>query len=64
MSVKIATGGVITEVIDASGDGAGNGIRFPQGIAVDAARNAYLTGSFSGNAFKITAGGVSMGPAE
>ena len=47
-----------TEIIDATGDGAGNVLIGPAGIAVDAAGNAYLTGQFSHNAFKITPAGV------
>ncbi len=46
--------GIITEIIDATGDGAGNGLNGTGDIAVDAAGNVYLTGEFSNNAFKIT----------
>ncbi|MFQ5424130.1 MAG: hypothetical protein ACE5F9_09130 [Phycisphaerae bacterium] len=44
----------ITEIIDATGDGAGNGLGQPFGVAVDAAGNTYVTGASSHNAFKIT----------
>jgi hypothetical protein len=54
---KITAGGVITEIIDASGDGA-HDLGFPHDIAVDSAGNVFVAGSTSDNAFKITAGGV------
>ncbi len=44
----------ITEIIDATGDGAGNGLNGSIPIAVDAAGNVYLGGFNSNNAFKIT----------
>ena len=49
---------VITQIIDRTGDGAGNGLDSPQGIAVDGAGTVYVTGRDSDNAFKITPGGV------
>ena len=49
---------MITEIIDATGDGAGNTLNGPFGIAVDGSGNVYVTGDFSDNAFKITPGGV------
>lgn len=55
---------VITEIIDAPGDGAANVLDGPIGIAVDAARNVYVPGSFSANAFKIPPAGVSDEPAD
>ena len=55
---KITPAGVITEIIDATGDGAGNILDGPFGIAVDAAGIVYVTGAFSDNAFKITPAGV------
>ena len=55
---KITPAGVITQIIDATGDGAGNTLSEAVGIAVDAAGNAYVAGRFSDNAFKITPGGV------
>ena len=48
----------ITQIIDVTGDGAGNSLNGAQGIAVDAAGNAYVTGLSSSNAFKITPAGV------
>ncbi|MFQ5515904.1 MAG: hypothetical protein ACE5FG_15970, partial [Myxococcota bacterium] len=48
----------ITEIIDATGDGVGNTLNAPFGITVDAAGNAYVAGSVSDNAFKITPGGI------
>ena len=60
---KITPGGVITQIIDANGDGAGNELYSPSGVAVDGSGNVYVTGrslfaSASDNAFKITPGGV------
>ena len=49
-----ATGQTSTEIIDATGDGAGNGLSLPTAIAVDAAGNVYMAGGASDNAFKIT----------
>ncbi len=43
----------ITEIIDATGDGAGNPLDAPAGVAVDGSGNVYVTGYFSDNAFKI-----------
>ena len=51
-------GGVITEIIDATGDGGGNILTFPDAIAVDGVENVYVAGQISDNAFKITPGGV------
>ncbi|UCG16714.1 MAG: SBBP repeat-containing protein, partial [Phycisphaerales bacterium] len=51
-------GGVITEIIDATGDGAGNALDNPYGIAVDSVGNAYVTGANTDNAFKITPTGA------
>ena len=56
-----STGGTpctITEIIDSTGDGAGNTLDGPKGIAVDGSGNVYVTGEGSDNAFKITPGGV------
>ena len=55
---KITPAGVITEIIDATGDSAGNRLDAPIGIAVDEAGNVYVTGAVSANAFKITPAGV------
>jgi hypothetical protein len=48
----------ITEIIDLTGDGAGNGLSEPRVVATDASGNVYLTGFPSDNAFKITPGGA------
>ncbi len=55
---KITPGGVKTEIIDATGDGGGNTLSTPVGIAVDGSGNVYVGGYGSHNAFKITPGGV------
>ncbi len=49
---------MITEIIDAAGDGSGNTLDIPTGIAVDGSGNVYVTGFVTDNAFKITPGGV------
>ena len=48
----------ITELIDATGDGAGNPLNVPYDVAVDRAGSVYLTGFSSDNAFKITPAGM------
>jgi hypothetical protein len=57
---------VITEIIDSTGDGAGNTLDFSCGIAVDGNGNVYVAGAWSDNAFKIAAplavGGVAELP--
>jgi len=55
---KITPDGVITEIIDATGDGAGNLLNGPTLVAVDSSGNAYLPGKFTDNVFKITPDGV------
>lgn len=55
---KITPGGTITTIMDASGDGAGNEIDQPRGLAVDQAGNVFVAGFQSGNVFKITPAGV------
>lgn len=50
--------GQITEIIDGTGDGMGNPLDVPSGIAVGGNGNVYVTGDGSDNAFKITPGGV------
>ncbi len=37
----------ITQIIDSTGDGAGHGLDYACGMAVDAAGNAYVTGENS-----------------
>ncbi len=53
---RITPVGTITEIIDASGDGAGNTLDGSHGIAVDDAGNVYVTGVDSDNAFCIAPG--------
>jgi len=48
----------ITEIIDPTGDGAGNPLGNPYGIASDGSGNVYVSGDATNNAFKITPGGV------
>ena len=55
---KITPGGTITEIIDATGDGAGNTLSIPFGIAVDGSGNVFVAGAVSDNVFKITPGGT------
>jgi hypothetical protein len=43
----------ITEIIDASGDGAGNVLGDPTSVTVDASGNVYVVGLGSRNVFKI-----------
>ena len=48
-----------TQIIDATGDGTGNTLSVPYGIAVDmTSGDVYVTGFLSDNAFKITPGGT------
>ena len=49
---------VVSEIIDASGDGAGHGLDTSGGIAMDSAGNVYVAGFVSKNVFKITPAGV------
>ena len=46
------------EIIDSTGDGAGNGLDAPYGTTVDSSGNVYVPGSVSDNAFKITPDGI------
>ena len=50
---EAANSKTITQIIDSTGDGAGNIFDRPLGIALDGAGNVYVTGDFSDNAFKI-----------
>ncbi len=50
---KISPAGVVTEIIDATADGARADLGVPGGIAADAVGSVYLTGGRSNNAFKI-----------
>jgi len=55
---RITPGGVITEIIDHTGDGAGNGLTSVSAIAIDSADNLYVAGRSSANVFRITPAGV------
>ena len=48
----------ITEIIDATGDGGGNTLDTPLGVAVDGSGNVYVGGGGSHNVFRITPGGT------
>jgi len=51
-----STGGTtctITEIIDSTGDGGGNTLGGPKGIATDISGNVFVGGQFTNNAFKI-----------
>ena len=54
---KITPAGVVTEIIDSTGDGE-NPLDLLYGIAVDGSGNIYVVGIWSHNAFKITPGGL------
>ena len=55
---KITAAGVITEIIDETGDGLGSNLEASIGIAVDGDGNVYVTGDGSDNVFKVTPTGV------
>lgn len=55
---SVSTGQVVTEVLDVTGDGSGNSLVLPQGIAVDSAGNVYVVGLASRNVFRIATTGV------
>jgi hypothetical protein len=55
---RITLDGVITQIIDATGDGMINELERSYGIAVDDLGNAYVTGCWSDNVFKVTPDGV------
>ena len=52
---------IVTRIIDATGDGT-NSLSVPNGIAVDAAGNAYVSGTGTNNVFKIAAPPVPPAP--
>ena len=54
---RIAPDGTVTQVLDASGGGAGL-LDDPTGLAVDAADNLYVAGRGSDNVFRVTPAGV------
>ena len=49
---------IITQIIDSTGDGGGNTLSSPGGIAVDGSGNVYVIGRDSDNAFQIDPKGV------
>jgi len=56
---KVTAGGVVTQILDATGDGLGGGVNLPQGVAVDdSTGNVYVACAISDNAFEITPAGV------
>jgi cysteine-rich repeat protein len=61
-SIALAPGAAhaqaVSQLIDANGDGAGNTLHWAEDIAVDGARNVYVTGRFSDNVFQIDPNGV------
>jgi len=48
----------ITLIMNSTGDGGGNGLSIPLGIATDSSGNVFVTGSLSANAFKISTPGT------
>ncbi len=55
---KITKAGVITKLIDENGDGLGQELLDPEGIAVDSQGNVYVTDIQDGGIFKITSAGA------
>lgn len=55
---SVTEGGVITEIIDSTGDGGGNPLDGPTAVAVATNGNVYVAGSGSDNAFMIEPGGA------
>lgn len=55
---RITPGGTITEIMDSTGDGIGNELNFPSGIAIDSEDNIYITSLSGSNVFQISDGGV------
>ena len=47
----------ITEIIDSTGDGSGNGLNVSEGVALDSAGNVFVAGRNSVNVFKIATPG-------
>ena len=55
LAAALAQAQTITQIIDSTGDGAGNGLSAPFDIATDPSGNVFVTGAGSDNAFKIAA---------
>lgn len=55
---KVTPDGQITQIIDASGDKAGNVLNQPTDVAVDGLGNVYVVGQLSQNVFKIAPDGT------
>ena len=55
---KITPAGVATQVIDATGAGAGMGLSGPIGVAVDGSDNVYVSGFLSDNVLRLAPGGA------
>ena len=55
---KVTSGGAITRILDATGDGAGNVLDAPLNVAVDTSGNVFVTGNASNNIFEITTSGT------
>ena len=54
---RVTPAGIITEIIDATGDGADNPVGGAVGVAVDDAGNVYVAAYDSDNVFRITPAG-------
>ena len=57
-SIAYATFLTPVEIIDSTGDGAGNTLNDPFGVATDSSGNVFVAGEGSNNVFKITPGGT------
>jgi hypothetical protein len=51
---RITPAGTITQILDASGDGAGHVLDRPEGMAIPPDQSLYVTGFNSDNAFHLT----------
>jgi hypothetical protein len=55
---RVSSASHITEMVDVTGDGAGNGLDEPNDVAVDSNGNVYVTGYRSDNVLKISPDGT------